>query len=392
MTIIFATTDYIKRGQPTTGLPAYLYRVSQALISMGHVPIIVVSGKEIPYTKRDGIEIYTIFVPGRDFGNSCINYIYRSVTCSWFINKKIKEIAKNRKIDIIQFTSLHGIGMFHTGKIPAVLRLSSYAKTYFGTYATFEKKLVRIMAYIERLAAKRCNAVFAPCQITADAYGKDCHRKVYVIETPFVNDIEKCDDSLYQKELKGKKYFLFFGSLYVEKGILVIGEILEEILEKYPEYYFVFAGKPMLINGKNAAAVIRECAGKHKNRVFVLGAVPHERLYPIIENADLVLLPSLMDNFPNACVEAMYFKKIVIGTNGASFEQLIRDGYNGFLCEIGNAKDLLKKIEIAVNLDHKTKTIIGERARQRIEKLQPEYVVQKLIKLYESVIRERNNK
>lgn len=392
MTIIFATTDYIKRGQPTTGLPAYLYRVSQALISMGHVPIIVVSGKEKPYTKRDGIEIYTTFVPGRDYGNSCINYIYRSVTCSWFINKKIKEIAKNRKIDIIQFTSLHGIGMFHTGKIPAVLRLSSYAKTYFGTYATFEKKLVRIMAYIERLAAKRCNAVFAPCQITADAFGKDCHRKVYVIETPFVNDVEKCDGSLYQKELKGKKYFLFFGSLYVEKGVLVIGEILEEILEKYPEYYFVFAGKPMLINGKNAATVIRERAGKHKNRVFVLGAVPHERLYPIIENADLVLLPSLMDNFPNACVEAMYFKKIVIGTNGASFEQLIRDGYNGFLCEIGNAKDLLKKIEIAVNLDHKTKTIIGERARQRIEKLQPEYVVQKLIKLYESVIRERNNK
>ncbi len=48
-----------------------------------------------------------------------------------------------------------------------------------------------------------------------------------------------------------------------------------------------------------------------------------------------------MDNFPNACIEAMYFSKVVIGTDGASFEQLITHGKNGLLCRIGDSPDVV---------------------------------------------------
>lgn len=386
MTILFATTDYVKKGQPTTGLPAYLYRVSQALISMGHTPVILLTGREDSYKRKDGVEIYTISPPEKDFKEPCMNYLYRSFTRAWLVNKKIKEIVKKRTIDIIQFTSLNGLAMFYSGKVPAVLRLSSYTKTYYQTYATFDKKLVNVMSFVERISAKRCNALFAPCQITADAFGADCHRKTYVIETPFVNDVKKYDNSLYEKELKDKKYFLFFGSLYTEKGILVIGEILEELLDKYPEHYFVFAGRKMSINGKNAADIIKRCGGKHKNRVIVYDAMPHERLYPIIKNAELVTLPSLMDNFPNSCIEAMYFSKIVIGTDGASFEQLITDGKNGFLCKPGDAGSLMKKIDYAMSMSVEEKRRIQENARKRIALLKPETAVKELVAFYNKVI------
>lgn len=386
MTILFVTTDYIKRGKPTTGLPAYLYRVSQALLSMGHTPVILVTGRKESYVKRDGIEIYTCHTPEKIFKNECINYLYHSCMRAWFANKKVKKLVKDRNIDIIQFTSLNGLGLFYNGRVPAVLRLSSYAKTYFQTYATFDKKLVEVMSFIERLAAKRCDAIFAPCQITADAYGKDCHRRTYVIETPFVNDVVEYNESLYEKDLLGKKYFLFFGSLYIEKGILVIGEILEKLLEKYPEYYFVFAGKPMLINGKNAINIIKQCAGKHRNRVLIYDAMSHEKLYPIIKNAELVMLPSLMDNFPNACVEAMFFSRIVIGTDGASFEQLITDGKNGLLCKPGDSQSLWQKINYAMNMSDDEKRHMEQNAKKRIEKLKPEIAVKRLLGFYNRVI------
>lgn len=386
MNVLFATTDYIKKGKPTTGFPTYLYRVSQALLKLGHTPIILVIGTNDSYKVNDGVEIYTVQISETCVNNNCVKYLCDSIKKSWVINKKIKEIIRRRKIDIIQFTSLNGIALFYRENIPAVLRLSSYAKTSFQTYGTYNKHFVHLMALIEIVSSRRCNAIFAPCQLTANYFRKDSHRKVYVIESPFVNDVEQEDKEIYEKALSNKKYFLFFGSLYIEKGIMVIGEILERLLEQYSDYYFVFVGKNMVINGEPASMILKRKAGRYQNRIIILDAMPHERLYPIIQNADLVILPSLMDNFPNACVEAMYFSKIVIGTDGASFEQLITDKENGLLCRPGDSMDLYSKIEYAMNLSEVQKRQMEEKAHRRIYYLKPEIVVRKLVNFYKKVI------
>ena len=93
-----------------------------------------------------------------------------------------------------------------------------------------------------------------------------------------------------------------------------------------------------------------------------------------------------MENLSNACIEAMYFERVVVGTNGASFEQLITHGKNGLLCQIGDAQDLLEKMQMAVSMSASRKQEMGKLARKRIDKLNPEYVVRKLVRLYEYVI------
>ena len=93
-----------------------------------------------------------------------------------------------------------------------------------------------------------------------------------------------------------------------------------------------------------------------------------------------------MENFSNACVEAMALKKIVIGTNGVSFEQLISDGENGFLCEPGNSQSLLDAIYRLMNLKKSEKSIMEEKAFMRTTKLVPETVTAQLVEYYENVI------
>lgn len=100
---------------------------------------------------------------------------------------------------------------------------------------------------------------------------------------------------------------------------------------------------------------IKKKTGTMADRVIIWSAFPHKQLYPIIKEADFVVQPSLMDNLPNACIEAMYFRKIIIGTDGASFEQLITHEKNSFLCEIGNSEDLYEKRMMAVSLTHQEK-------------------------------------
>lgn len=388
MRILFAATKYIEKGESATGFPNYLRRVSLALLQFGHTPIIVAAGTKDNHRFEEGIEIWTVKTQIK-FGKILRGENFAHLQISYLLNRKIREITKKTPVDIIQFTSIGGLALCYHGKTPAVMRLSSYAKTYFSSLQSYDARTLRGKAALERWSSYRCDAVFAPCRVTADAFGKDCKRHVKVIETPFVNDVKVKNDQFVNQNLRDKKYVLFFGTLYPEKGILVITEILKAFLQQNPDYYFVFVGEVRKIQGKDARAVIRKAAGEFSDRVIVSRPMQHEMLYPVIEHADFVVLPSLMDNFPNACIEAMYFSKIVIGTDGASFEQIIKDGYNGFLCKIGDSEDLLRKMQHTVELKLCIRQKMEHNAHKSTQRLQPEYTVRKLLKLYEYVIQER---
>lgn len=387
MNVLFVTTDYPKRGQPTTGFPNYLYRVSLSLIALGHKPIILAVGDRDSHRIDQGIEIQTVMVPlSFGTGAQAADYIFDALRMGYILNKSIRKMSKEMQIDVIQFTSLYGIALFYYGKTPSVLRLSSYAKIAFPTFQTCSRAKVKTMSLFERMSAGRCNAVFAPCKNTADAFAKDSHRKVKVIETPFVNDVQSYDTQILDRYLKGKKYVLFFGALYLEKGILVIADILEQFLMNNPDYHFVFIGKEDKINGEGAFRILKKNAGKCVERVILFDAMAHKQLYPVINRADFVVLPSYMENLSNACIEAMYFERVVIGTNGASFEQLITHGKNGLLCRIGDSSDLLDKMQMAVSMTPEERAYMGKLAKKRIDRLKPEYAVQKLVQFYEYVI------
>jgi glycosyltransferase involved in cell wall biosynthesis len=386
MNILFVAPSFPDRNQPTTGFPNYLYRVSLALIELGHKPIILSTGSRNDRRVERGIEIIKIRIDGKEYKNPSINYAANAIKTSYILNEKIKELGSRYKIDIIQFTSLNGVSLLYNGKIPAVMRLSSYAKTYFNTYQTCSPTCVKIMAAIERLASTRCDAVYAPCRNTAIAFGKDISRRVYTIENPFVEDTKEFDQKYLTAYLKNKKYVLFFGTLYPEKGIKVIGECLNKFLADNRDLYFVFAGAPGSVDGENAIDFLGRCALQYVDRTLFFPELIHSQLYPVIKNSEFVVLPSLMDNLPNACIEAMYFGKVVIGTDGASFEQLINHNVSGLLCKIGDSEDLLDKMEMAVSMDDSEKKRIGQNARKRIEKLRPEIAVKRLVSFYEKVI------
>lgn len=390
MNILFVTPSFPDRGKPATGFHNYLYRVSLALIQLGHKPFILTAGKRNGKRIEQGIEIRTVQILGyADYRSKTVNYAVNALRKSYILNKEISKLIKKIPIDVIQFTSLEAISLFYHEDIPAVLRLSSYARITFSTYEIHSRMEVRVMAAMERLSAGRCRAVFAPCRNTAKEFARDIQRKVYVVETPFVNDVQTYDNTYVDTYLSGKRYVLFFGTLYAVKGIYVIAEILRKFLKENPEHYFVFIGDVKSIKGESPVKILQKAAGEYADRILIGKALPHEQLYPAIRQADFVVLPSLMDNLSNACIEAMYFERVVIGTDGASFEQLITHGENGLLCKIRDAKDLLEKMQAAVAMDREQKELMGKNARKRIDKLKPEYAVKRLLCLYEHIIEEQ---
>jgi hypothetical protein len=126
----------------------------------------------------------------------------------------------------------------------------------------------------------------------------------------------------------------------------------------------------------------------HRDRVVYIDKLEHQRLYPFVEKALAVVLPSRIDNFPNTCIEAMAHGKIVIGTRDTGFEQLIQDGVSGFLCERDNPKMLIQTIEQVMNLARHQKAAIESKARERVTFLQPRYVINDHLDFYKKIIAE----
>jgi glycosyltransferase involved in cell wall biosynthesis len=247
----------------------------------------------------------------------------------------------------------------------------------------------RMVEWLEGRAIKKADAVFAPSRKIAVEVERALNLNVKVIEPPFLLDTRNLDLSVYQQNLKGKSYLLFYGTIGLLKGCKTIADILEPLLVRNPGLYFVFIGKTLGYRSRSMIEYILERAGSVRHRVIHFEPLHHETLYPIIKNARAVVLPSRIDNFPNTCIEAMYFGQIVVGTKGTSFEQLIQHGKSGFLCFPDNPNSLLETIVKVLTLSQNERNAVSQNAKRQVERLDYEKVTQNLIKFYEHTIQER---
>ena len=392
------TTEYVSEQNFDGGLSNYLHRVALSLKQLGHQPIIMVISNKNEVIDYEGIEVHRIKNWGTFLRKSLDVLTLGQFTLplreSWigfFLNQRIEKITKTKNFAIIHYPSCAGLGLFRLKTLPVVVRISSYIPLWNQAYELNPNLNIRLSEKLEDIAYTKADALFCPSLLNAKAVEEAIGRPVKVIETPFILETKSLDDRFYQEYLKDKIYLLFFGTIGLMKGCGLIAEIIHDLLQNYPDLYFVFVGKDKGYSGfkgKSIMEQIKKNAAEYQDRAIHFDRLTHDYLYPIIAHAYAVVLPSRVDNFPNTCLEAMAHKRVVIGTEGTSFEQLITDGVSGFLSEKDNAEDLLKTIGKVLGLSAEDKAKIEEKAYERIQELRPEKVVNELVDFYRQVIEE----
>lgn len=394
--IAFVTPEYVTEENFSGGLANYLHRVSLSLLALGHDPAVIVSSGRNESFRQGDIEVHRVKVePGvlpRAIGR-LTSYRYTAslgfLRTSYVLNRRVREIHAACPVSLVQYPHLGGIGFFRLGQVPSVVRLSSYTPLWrlHGEYDHMPPLVLRQQEMWERRGLMRADAVFGPCREVAAVVARDLGKPVDVIETPFLMDTDKWDESVYAEHLKGKRYLLYVGRFSIAKGLVAIAESIRELLGRHPEIHFVFAGREQGgYKGTPMMEHVLRMAGKYRDRVLNLGSFGHDRLYPIMKRSVAVVMPSLIENFPNVCLEAMALGQVVIGTRRSGFEQLIEEGESGLLCEPGNAASLLQAMERAILLPEEEREAIGAGARRRIDELRPEKAVARLLSFYEEVI------
>ncbi len=97
-------------------------------------------------------------------------------------------------------------------------------------------------------------------------------------------------------------------------------------------------------------------------------------------------MPSRVDNYPNACLEALSCGIPVIGTDQSSLEEMIIDGQTGFLARNSNPISIENAIERLLNLSDEERTSMRESIWASIEDIKKENRVEQLINYYQAVI------
>ncbi len=387
MNILYVTPSFAQYEKDAllSGMPFAVYKCACAALTLGYTPIILTIGAHDRRWLYNGIRVVSveniIWNVSDSFFGTWVEVIQRERV----IMHAIQMICKEEHIDVIQYAGWCGVGLLHKGSVPGVMRISSYTKTQLHQY--YSSRKVWALSIIEKMAIKKMKYVFAPSKLMANAIEHDCGISVDVIETPFMEWQGICNYYVFDNLIGEKRYLLFFGRMTVDKGIYVIRDALYEILDNNKDIYIVFAGESSRKDGVAIEDQLKEAAGKYSDRLIFVGLIDRSILMPIIERAEAVLMPSLADNLPNACAEAMHMGRIVIGTNGSSIEQFIENDKSGILIEIGSSIELIQSVNEVLNMDLKRKEAIQTGAKKRVADFSIDVFAGKLDEIYKAVLK-----
>ncbi|MBD8004841.1 N-acetyl-alpha-D-glucosaminyl L-malate synthase BshA [Bacillus norwichensis] len=118
--------------------------------------------------------------------------------------------------------------------------------------------------------------------------------------------------------------------------------------------------------------------------VLFLGRQEHlEELYSM---SDLMLLLSEKESFGLVALEGMACGVPCIGTRIDGIPEVIEDGYNGFLCELGNTDDVAAKALLLLKNDELLNRFSKQAMSVPTERFASEMIVSQYEDLYESVL------
>ena len=401
MHIVYLVHSFSWDKQYVGGAGQYVANIARIMKNNGHDVDIVVEASFEGIKEVDGINVHAVnqlgdYIKGKPL--STWTKVEKNLKRSYWYNQKVKEIHKKNKVDIVQSTNIFSLALLRMKQIPYVVRVSEYPALWrYSSMQEFEfdsaMKSRRMDEEISLWACKRADMVIAPSYFLKTIYEQRVEKTVKVIESPV--DVSAVEDlTLDDNKLEKDKYVITYGRLSYRKEIHVIADIVDEFLERHPSMKYVIVGENISITCGNKNVRVWDYLNEHviKNRerlVLIKNIVDKKKLFCIIKNAYACVLPTRIDNLPNAVLEAMALKKIVISSTseqGTSIEQLIDDGKNGFLAQIDDAEGLLNKIDIVMKLSEAERNIIEQKAQERVADLAPDKVYEKMMKVYEDVI------
>ncbi len=387
---IVTSEFFIPDSGNTGGLGSYVWNIANYLNSKGIEVFIYTKNAQPLKDKMSFGQTKVHLFPfvskiNYSFKNRVTNYFWiRFKKRSYFhydrlkreaklIHHYLKEETKKYNFDLIQYSNLGGIGYYPIKEVPTILRISSLTDLYWkfgkGYYGLSEQN-IRAQIKIENESYRKFKTIIGPCKRML-SFVEVKAQKIHLL-SPFSTILFKNNDSkILNKSLS------FFGSVDYRKGADLFLDIVEEFSSSLSRV--IIAGKLYEDTEENHTIKYRV---KNSSLIEFYENLQKPKLFQLLSEIDIVILPSRVDNLPNTLLESIQMGKIVIGPDSWGFDDVIVSGYNGFLFNEGSREDLFRKVRMVLGLNMEEKEKIRINARETFHRLNSEKSSDKIFRTY----------
>jgi glycosyltransferase involved in cell wall biosynthesis len=270
------------------------------------------------------------------------NSPYEIVNLHW-VNCETISLSEIKKINKPIVWTLHDMwpisGIYHY----------DLDKKYFNNETTSKLKK-KYFNFLDKITKKRKHTLFNQKKIHLISPSKWLLDEAKKTKLPFgemvvipnpINILlyKKSKDlsSLKKKyKIPNNKKILLYSSLKLDdkrKGFNIIKNIIKN--KKFDDHIFIFFGINNSLNKINFK----------KNIIFINETYNEKKIKEIYSIADVLLFPSLIDNFPNTLLEAMSCNLPCVAFNCYGMKEIITHKKNGYLAKPYSTEDFRKGIE-----------------------------------------------
>jgi glycosyltransferase involved in cell wall biosynthesis len=348
MRIAFLTPEFVTENNTGGGLSNYLNRLCTVLLQMGHEPeVFVVSDAQPAVISHGGMRVERVpLASGMAlqllrplFGNRCglrLGDSYRSIRTGLGLSRAMERRHAESPFHAVQSSDFMAAGLFVKRRPGRKLLVRcSWAIDLFKRAENVQWTAdVAWQCRLERASIRRADLAYAPSRWVSGYYRAQFGLNVSVIRPPFFQEISSVEP---EDGVLPDKFLVHMGSMSPRKGTELIAQALPLAWKLEPELTMVWAG------GEATAGFVeglRQKLGERKNQVICTGPVRKDKLCGIIKRAVAAVLPSRADNLPNTVIESLLLGVPVIGSRGASIDELVEDGASGLLVPIDDVDAL----------------------------------------------------
>ncbi len=370
------------------GIATYLFQIVHAFAERGMLVTVICStpNETNVVDEKNGVTVYKI-------------HCTRQKHFSLLASETLAVLHQQENFDLIEIPDYGADGLFIKKYVPDVpLVVKMHAPAFYI------KRLERYYYYknnwLKRVFKKRYNYrndkeykaviqadhIFTPSLSLKNIISENWKiplEKITHIPNPYVPNPELLNMVTDYRS----KTILYLGRLAALKGVYNLAKAIPLILKEVPDARFLFVGqnaedpfrkgdmKSFLISQLQEAA----------SRVTFIDKVPLEKIGEYYQNATICVYPSLWENFPNVCLEAMSAAKIIVAGENGGMKEMLEDINGGILVDPLDEKAIAEAcIKALKNTEQYAE--MGERARKKITTYYAGILVTELFELYNKII------
>ncbi len=235
-----------------------------------------------------------------------------------------------------------------------------------GEAASFMRRWGWIAGWVLR-KADRVVAVSEPIQAVMGSYGINCE---------LVHNLVDLQRFAFRERLQAQPHIVWLRYLEPTYDPLLALDVFERVKMQFPGATLSIVG-----DGSLRGEMERRIVERRLSDVKLAGRLAPEEVAAELDKADIFLNTSRADGAPTAILEAMTSGLVIVTTNAGGIPQLVQDGQEGTVREVGDIDGLFSAVVTLVR-DPDTAATYSHQARLKAEEFGWEAVSRQIAKLY----------